>query len=292
MNVSCVICSELLTPSGDICCTLCGHIFHYACLQSWLKRSKTCPQCRVKTTNQRIKRIYLNFSNDDNVVKDSVSLQNEVDILNVQLKLRNDELNKLTKDNVKSRNEIAHLKQKIFEVEHKISSTNKIILIQKGQIKCYELLCSNIKEENEKLKEKIKYFQNIQNLIDVKKRNEMRADVRWLLRRCAANVNLSLRCADCESSTIQTFSRSYRGPARASAAPVRDIFSAGYLLREARGLRSPLITTATNLLAPKSRLKLPVSAVEIVEGTQKKRKAGQKGGKPPTEGSAFVVGPL
>ncbi|XP_018393723.1 PREDICTED: E3 ubiquitin-protein ligase TRAIP-like [Cyphomyrmex costatus] len=180
MNVSCVICSELLTPSGDICCTLCGHIFHYACLQSWLKRSKTCPQCRVKTTNQRIKRIYLNFSNDDNVVKDSVSLQNEVDILNVQLKLRNDELNKLTKDNVKSRNEIAHLKQKIFEVEHKISSTNKIILIQKGQIKCYELLCSNIKEENEKLKEKIKYFQkelgSIHELGE-KYRNEQQKDM-------------------------------------------------------------------------------------------------------------------
>lgn len=35
-----------------------------------------------------------------------------------------------------------------------------------------------------------------------------------------------------------------RGPARAGAAPVRDIFSAGYLLRETRGLRSPLITTA------------------------------------------------
>jgi len=53
------------------------------------------------------------------------------------------------------------------------------------------------------------------------------------------------RGEDCESPIIQTFSRSHRGPtAHAGAAPVRDIFSAGYLLREARGLRSPLITTA------------------------------------------------
>ncbi|KYM84445.1 hypothetical protein ALC53_05231 [Atta colombica] len=98
----------------------------------------------------------------------------------------------------------------------------------------------------------------------VKKRNEMRADVRWLL-----------------SPIIQTFSRSHRGPtAHAGAAPVRDIFSAGYLLREARGLRSPLITTAF-IHAHKANRRISISARSYVtigskEGGGDRTEAGCK----------------
>ncbi|XP_076297395.1 TRAF interacting protein no poles isoform X2 [Lasioglossum baleicum] len=57
MNIVCAICSDLLTPSADIFHTPCGHIFHYACLTQWLQRSKSCPQCREKTTSHKIHRV-------------------------------------------------------------------------------------------------------------------------------------------------------------------------------------------------------------------------------------------
>ncbi|XP_024884185.1 E3 ubiquitin-protein ligase TRAIP-like [Temnothorax curvispinosus] len=82
MNIVCVICSDLLAPSDDVFQTPCGHIFHFACLIQWLERSKTCPQCRGKTTTDNIRRIYFNFSNNDgarslqNRTKDSENLHN------------------------------------------------------------------------------------------------------------------------------------------------------------------------------------------------------------------------
>lgn len=38
MNIACAVCCELFTPSCEIYCTPCGHIFHKTCLDEWLKR--------------------------------------------------------------------------------------------------------------------------------------------------------------------------------------------------------------------------------------------------------------
>ncbi|XP_011065009.1 PREDICTED: E3 ubiquitin-protein ligase TRAIP-like [Acromyrmex echinatior] len=169
MNLICVICSELLVPSDDIFHTPCGHIFHYACLLQWLERSKTCPQCRVITTTRTIHRIYFNFSNNDNIAEDAASLQNKIDNLNFQLKLKDKNLSNLTEDNDKLKNQTAGLRHKIYEVESEIVNKNSAIHAFKDQIKFYKQQSSNAendRKENEELKKKLKFLKSVQNLID------------------------------------------------------------------------------------------------------------------------------
>ncbi|XP_018047569.1 PREDICTED: E3 ubiquitin-protein ligase TRAIP-like [Atta colombica] len=169
MNLICVICSELLVPSDDIFHTPCGHIFHYACLLQWLERSKTCPQCRVITTTRTIHRLYFNFSNNDSIAEDPASLQNKIDNLNFQLKLKDKNLSNLTEDNDKLKNQTAGLRHRIYEVESEVINQNSAIHAYKDQIKFYKQQCSNAendRKENEELKKKLKFLKNVQNLID------------------------------------------------------------------------------------------------------------------------------
>ena len=44
MRVQCSTCLELLTPSDDLTCTPCGHVFHMACVVQWFENKKNCPQ--------------------------------------------------------------------------------------------------------------------------------------------------------------------------------------------------------------------------------------------------------
>lgn len=41
---TCIICREEMTAAKKLPC---GHIFHLACLRSWLQRQQTCPTCRI-----------------------------------------------------------------------------------------------------------------------------------------------------------------------------------------------------------------------------------------------------
>ncbi|KYN34496.1 TRAF-interacting protein [Trachymyrmex septentrionalis] len=169
MNLMCVICSELLVPSDDIFHTPCGHIFHYACLLQWLERSKTCPQCRVITTTRTIHRIYFNFSNNDSIVEDAASLQNKLDNLNFQLKLKDKNLSNLTEDNGKLKHQTAGLRNRVYEVESEVAILNSVTRALKIQVKSYKEQCSNAendRKENEELKKKLKFLKSVQNLID------------------------------------------------------------------------------------------------------------------------------
>ncbi|XP_071575097.1 E3 ubiquitin-protein ligase TRAIP-like [Temnothorax nylanderi] len=170
MNIVCVICSDLLAPSDDVFYTPCGHIFHFACLIQWLERSKTCPQCRDRTTEQTIRRIYFNFSNSDSTAEDAASLQNRIDSLTFQLKLRDENLNKLTEANGKLETQTAGLRQEVRNVESEMKGKNSAILALKEQIKFYKQQCSdanNYRKENEHLKKNLQHLKNVQNLIDI-----------------------------------------------------------------------------------------------------------------------------
>lgn len=60
MIISCCICCDIFVPDSVLWHLKCGHIFHEKCLFEWMKRSKTCPQCRKKTF--RPTRVYPNYT--------------------------------------------------------------------------------------------------------------------------------------------------------------------------------------------------------------------------------------
>ncbi|XP_050452393.1 E3 ubiquitin-protein ligase TRAIP isoform X1 [Cataglyphis hispanica] len=169
MNIVCVICSELLVPSNEVFHTPCGHIFHHICLIQWLERSKTCPQCRERTTESKIHRIYFNFSNNDSIVEDPSFLQSRIDNLTLQLQLRDQRINNLTEIKEKLDMQTAGLRKEVRKVESEINGKNSAIHALKEQIKFYKRECQDIdtyKKEIEQLKKKNEDLKNLQALLD------------------------------------------------------------------------------------------------------------------------------
>ncbi|EZA57861.1 TRAF-interacting protein [Ooceraea biroi] len=168
MNIVCGICRDLLVPSSDVFHTPCGHIFHLECLTEWLKRSKTCPQCRERTTESKIHRLYFNFSNDSNV-EDASVLEQKIDNLTFQLNLKEKNISNLTETQSKLQSVTKALREEIKHVESEIKSKNCAIAAFKDQLKFYKQECEEVhnqKREISRLKKHIENLKNLQNLID------------------------------------------------------------------------------------------------------------------------------
>lgn len=109
----------------------CGHIFHENCLTEWIKRSKTCPQCRKKTC--RPTRIYPNFTNAglDEVKEQLMDAEKErletslaakevdVVLLNATLKLTTEDHNRET---LNLRNQIIIFEERIKDLLFEMSA--------------------------------------------------------------------------------------------------------------------------------------------------------------------------
>lgn len=52
--IDCAICLEDF-ENGELCqiFPVCNHIFHYSCIQHWLKKNMTCPICRCSIVNEK-----------------------------------------------------------------------------------------------------------------------------------------------------------------------------------------------------------------------------------------------
>ncbi|KAL5288261.1 TRAIP.2 family protein [Megaselia abdita] len=154
MNLNCPICMELFVPLDEVYCTTCGHMFHHRCLLQWLERCQTCPQCRNRTTQRNIFKIYFNHS-DVNTVTDNGSLQRRLDRALLQIERKGLEISK-------SKKEISLLKETknnflktISGLEGKIAQNNHLFTsyAQQMQILRNEVnVLESLRSENEILK--------------------------------------------------------------------------------------------------------------------------------------------
>ncbi|CAL7944862.1 unnamed protein product [Xylocopa violacea] len=169
MNVICSICSDQLTQSDDIFYTRCGHVFHLQCLNPWLERSPSCPQCREKVTQNRIRRLYFTFSNNEAVEPQGPALQEKVDSLKFQILLKEKDIQFHSSNNVTLKKQNAGLKQEVRKVESEINQKNAAIHALKEQIKYFKeqsACCDELKRENVRLKSKIEEFKQIHVLLN------------------------------------------------------------------------------------------------------------------------------
>ncbi|XP_034246664.1 E3 ubiquitin-protein ligase TRAIP-like [Thrips palmi] len=125
MRLTCIVCRELTLPSEDIHGALCGHFFHYTCWIGWLERSKTCPQCRKKTTEKQLFRLYFNLAEGEGEeVEDAAAINNKLDSLSFNLRCKErdlasvkEELDKELNVNKGLRNEIVKYKKKMDDAD-------------------------------------------------------------------------------------------------------------------------------------------------------------------------------
>lgn len=142
MNTNCIICSDLFTPIAEIFTTPCGHLFHYHCLIQWLERSHTCPQCRKKSTEKNIHRIYFNLANTDSIMDDVGTLQAKVDNLQFQLMLKDKDISnykekysKVNAQNTGLREEVRNLEKSAVTYESTLHALKQQILYYKEKVK-------------------------------------------------------------------------------------------------------------------------------------------------------------
>lgn len=162
-------CSEIFSAP-------CGHIFHHECLKQWLERSKSCPQCRERATKNTIHKIYFNFSNNDSIIEDPSFLQQRIENLNFQIKLKDREIDTLRAIEKKLEKETLGLRQEVRKVESSIKSKESAILAFKEQLEFYRHENQELKKFNEEintykheiklLKKELGLLKNIQNLIE------------------------------------------------------------------------------------------------------------------------------
>lgn len=168
LNLNCVICAELFGQADEVFATVCGHMFHHNCLNQWLDRSKTCPQCRNKCTTRNIFRVYFNLANLDVSHIDVGSLQEQLDNAKLSMKMVEKERNKdeqqirdLKETQKKCLKTIAGLEQKVQKKDFLISS----YVEQIGVLKSDAHVVDGLRKENKTLKSQIQSMEGISAIL-------------------------------------------------------------------------------------------------------------------------------
>lgn len=110
----------------------------------FLYRSKSCPQCREKTNQNKIHRIYFNFSNNDTIVEDTSSLQDKVDKLTFQILLKDKDIKHYTEKNENLEKQNSGLRSEVKKVESEVREKETAIYALKEQIKFFRQQCSEV----------------------------------------------------------------------------------------------------------------------------------------------------
>ncbi|XP_011502587.1 PREDICTED: E3 ubiquitin-protein ligase TRAIP [Ceratosolen solmsi marchali] len=168
MNISCAICHDELEKCNDIFGTPCGHVFHFPCLILWLEKAQTCPQCRRKVKRDSITRLYFNFSNTEIVKEDSFTLQQKVDTLSFQIKLKETEYKNCSEENVVLKRQNSGLRDEVKKTESEINQKNSVIYALKEQSQYFKRKCQDfekIQEEKIKLENKLETYENVKILV-------------------------------------------------------------------------------------------------------------------------------
>ncbi|XP_033152122.1 E3 ubiquitin-protein ligase TRAIP [Drosophila mauritiana] len=168
LNLNCVICAELFGQADEVFATVCGHMFHHNCLNQWLDRSKTCPQCRNKCTTRNIFRVYFNLANLDVSRIDVGSLQEQLDNAKLSMKMVEKERSKekqhiqdLKETQKKCLKTIAGLEQKVQKKDFLISSYVEQIGVLKSDAHVVDVL----RKENKALKSQIQAMEGISAML-------------------------------------------------------------------------------------------------------------------------------
>lgn len=134
-------------------------IIIYLCIS--LYRSKSCPQCREKTNQNKIHRIYFNFSNNDTIVEDTSVLQDKVDKLTFQILLKDKDIKYYSEKNENLEKQNSGLRSEVRKTESEVREKETAIYALKEQIKYFRQQCSEVDVINQeviRLRKKVENF--------------------------------------------------------------------------------------------------------------------------------------
>ncbi|XP_011692833.1 PREDICTED: E3 ubiquitin-protein ligase TRAIP-like isoform X1 [Wasmannia auropunctata] len=178
MKILCIICHDLLIPTEDIFFTHCGHVFHHRCLSQWFERSKTCPQCRARTAEDRIHKAHFTVSNTED---NEDNLQGRIDSLKFQVLLNERNIKHYISKNAVLEKQNAGLRLEVRKVESEIRQKNSNIYALKDEIRYfkekhqeYEVLKKELSEK----KREVKQFRDIYKTLSTSTLDDMQDIIR------------------------------------------------------------------------------------------------------------------
>ncbi|XP_044744269.1 E3 ubiquitin-protein ligase TRAIP [Coccinella septempunctata] len=200
MEISCIICSDLFTHNSEMVLNQCGHMFHYSCLIQWLERSKTCPQCRCRSTEKSLHRVYFNFVNTEHITDDIGTLQAKLDNANFKIQMLSKDVKDRTEKADLKEAQVIQLKELVSSLENKIRSYESALNGLKEKVRLYKSRASEadrLKEEVSSLKSTLDNVEKVQTAI-----HGTRAEVTEILRNETNIEALALLSATLKKSLI------------------------------------------------------------------------------------------
>jgi len=173
MNVNCSTCLELLSPSDDLSCPPCGHVFHTLCIQQCIENTKKCPLCRavIRSSNSGLRRIYLTQGADvsDSQQPDSSVLQSKLDSLTFDKRLLEAEKKKAVEGCEKAKVQAVALREEVRDLEARLSyakEETQSYKAQTGLMMGEKKKADRARREADDLREKLALFKNIECVVN------------------------------------------------------------------------------------------------------------------------------
>uniref|UniRef100_A0A336KCN0 CSON007042 protein n=1 Tax=Culicoides sonorensis TaxID=179676 RepID=A0A336KCN0_CULSO len=169
MNINCIICSDLFISADSIVAAgTCGHLFHFHCLNQWLERSKTCPQCRSKCTQKQVLRIFMNILTAADLSEDAGQLINKVDTLTLQVREKDGKILSLEKEIDTRRKELNKCTKTVSRLEDSLKTTEALLYSHREEIKMLRNENAHVnllQKENKELKQKLDIMKTVEDVI-------------------------------------------------------------------------------------------------------------------------------
>ncbi|XP_054278073.1 E3 ubiquitin-protein ligase TRAIP-like [Macrosteles quadrilineatus] len=171
MFINCTICSDLFTgqDSEVVYATSCGHLFHQQCLLQWYERSPTCPQCREKQRPKNAVKVYFSVPSNFNCSQDDASaLQNKVDSLNFQIKLKDTDLKNQKEDNDKLKFQTKGLREEVKKMRDELNIHQQQTYSYLEKIKTLKRECKQLNEyklEADELRKQLDNYKGLEELL-------------------------------------------------------------------------------------------------------------------------------
>ncbi|XP_063698611.1 E3 ubiquitin-protein ligase TRAIP-like [Culicoides brevitarsis] len=169
MNINCIICSDLFISADSIVTAgSCGHCFHVHCLEQWLERSKTCPQCRSKCTQRNTIRIYLNILSNEDLAEDAGTLITKVDNLTLQVRQKDGKIGSLETEIEKRKKELSKSAKIVQTLEKNLKTTEALLNAHREEVKLLKLDNAHVHQlasENKELKQKVEIMKTVEDVL-------------------------------------------------------------------------------------------------------------------------------
>lgn len=155
-------------------------------------RAKTCPQCRHKTNQQSIHRVYFTLANTDHIEDDVGTLQSKIDNLNFQISLKDKDIKDYKEKYKIYQIQNACLRLEVSGVEDRLKSHESTVHGLRDRVTFYKSKateCERLADENQILKTKIRNMETVQTAV-----NGTREEANEAFRNESNRENLLIMC--------------------------------------------------------------------------------------------------